>query len=346
MAEPQRAALFRLCQEEDVPFTFNGGRMNRFGKTLLALTLVLLMAVPALAAGNYPDKTINILNPFVPGGWLDLSLRPIIEQATKVLGVPVITTPTPGAGGSIGYTKAAQAKPDGYTLLESMDSTLLCSGALRDVRYTIDDFVPVAAYCSPPNAIIIREGETRFKTLDELIAYAKAHPGELSVGMSGMKNAAGAACGLLEFMTGISLKKVPFNGASLVNGAVATGHVDFGITQTLATSGITPLMTFGCKLSAYPDLPTAKELGYKYNWNDYTGIFVPKGTPQAVIDTLEKAFLTVFRMPEIIEALKTMKLEPAALNAKEFAAAVQEDKEVLALLIKDNIIQSERKAAK
>lgn len=320
--------------------------MNRFGKTLVALALALLMATPAVAGGEYPTKTINILNPFLPGGWLDLSLRPIIEQMTKEMGVSVITTPMPGAGGSIGYTKAAQAKPDGYTLLESIGSTLLCSGALRDVRYSSDDFVPIAAYCAPPNAIIIKEGDTRFKTLDELIAYAKAHPGELSVGISGIKNTGGVACAMFEFMTGIKLKKVPFNGAAAVNGAVATGHVDFGITQTLATSGITPLMTFGCKLSAYPDLPTSKELGYKYSWNDYTGIFAPKGTPKEIIARLEKAFLQVFRKPEVIEALKAMKLEPAALSAKEFAAAIQEDKDILALLMKDNIIQSERKASK
>lgn len=319
--------------------------MNRFGKTLVALAMALLLAAPAMAAGDYPTKTINILNPFLPGGWLDLSLRPIIEQMTKDLGVSVITTPTPGAGGSIGYTKAAQAKPDGYTLLESVGSTLLCSGALRDVRYSINDFIPVAAYCAPPNAIIIKEGETRYKTLDELVAYAKAHPGELSVGISGIKNTGGVACAMLEFMTGIKLKVVPFNGAAAVNGAVATGHVDLGITQTLATSGITPLMTFGCKLSAYPDLPTAAELGYKYTWNDYTGIFVPKGTPPAISATLEKAFLKVFKEPQVIDALKNMKLEPLALGAKEFEAAIKEDEDILALLIKDNIIQSERKAS-
>lgn len=320
--------------------------MNRFGKTLVMLAMALLLAVPAIAAENYPTKTVNILNPFLPGGWLDLSLRPIIAEVTKELGVSVITTPTPGAGGSIGYTKAAQSKPDGYTLLESVGSTLLCSGALRNVRYTVDDFIPVAAYSAPPNALIIKEDEARFKTFDELVAYAKAHPGELSVGMSGINNTGGVACTLFEYMTNIKVKRVPFNGAADVNSAVATGHVDFGVTQTLATSGIKPLVTFGCKLSAYPDLPTSKELGYKYNWNDYTGIFVPKGTPKPIIDVLEKAFLKVFKDPKIIDALKVMKLEPAALGAQEFAAAIEEDKSILAMLLKDNIIKSEREASK
>ena len=133
--------------------------MRNFLRILATALVCLSLTAPAMAAkASYPSKTINILNAFLPGGWLDLSCRTFIEALGKDLGVSVVTTPTPGAGGSIGYTKAAQARPDGYTALVSVSSTLLCSGALRDVRYTIDDFIPVAAYCAAANAIIIREG--------------------------------------------------------------------------------------------------------------------------------------------------------------------------------------------
>ncbi len=320
--------------------------MNKLAKTIAAALLCLGLAAPAMAADQFPSKTINVINPFTPGGWMDLSLRPIIELASQELGVSVITTPTPGASGSIGCTKVAQAKPDGYTMLLSVNSSLISSSELRDVRYNIEDFIPVAAYCYPPNAIIVREGETRFTNVNELVAYAKAHPGELSLGMSGVKNTAGAACGMFEYLNGITLKKVPFNGGTQVSGAVSSGHVDMGISQNLNTSGLKPLMTFGYKVSAFPDLATSKEVGYKYAWNDYTGLFVPKGTPPEVVSKLEAAFLKAIKDPKVVDILRNMKLEPAALSSAEFAEVIRQNREVMAILLKEKVLVSERQAAK
>ena len=317
-------------------------------KTSIVFVLTIALLMGAISSGiaaeeKFPSKTINVINPFLPGGWLDLSVRPIVEEMGKKLGVTVITTPMPGAGGSIGYTKVAQAHPDGYTLMLSVGTTMLTNGTLRNVRYNPESYVAIAAYCLPPNALIIKEGDSRFKTLKEFIAYAKEHPNELSLGMSGTRNTATIGAALLEKKAGVKFKWVPFNGAVAVNSAVASGHVDAGITQTLASSGILGLMMFGEHQDSFPDIPTAKELGYNIEWNDYTGIFAPKGLSPEKRKILEAAVLAAADSPVTHEVVKNMKMNFVLLNSEQFEKELNKSHATLKELITEGYIKPEDK---
>ena len=308
--------------------------------TLLLVLLCLGLAMPA-QADEYPDRTINIINPFLPGGWMDLALRPVIERMPVDLNVSVITTPTPGAGGSIGYSKASQAKPDGYTFVLSLQSTLLCNGMLRDVKYSVDSFEPIASFCMVPTALAIKTGDPRFSNINEFIEYAKAHPNELSLGMSGTKNTSGAATALFESKSGLKFKWIPFNGAVAANAALASGHVDCVVTQTIKSSGITGILLFGGKMDDFPEIPTTKEMGYPFEWTDYLTIYAPKGIDPAKRELMEKAFLKAGASPEVHKVLKNLGLQSILLTGEQVSEVTEKSKNELTMIIEKGYIEPE-----
>lgn len=311
-----------------------------FFSTLLFILFGFGLALPGHAE-EYPTRTINIINPFLPGGWMDLALRPLIERMTQDLGVSVITTPTPGAGGSIGYTKASQSKPDGYTFVLSLHSTLLCNDMLRDVKYSVDSFDPVATFCMNPTALAIKTDDSRFSNITEFIEYAKAHPNSLSLGMSGTKNTSGAATALLEAKTGIKFKWIPFNGALAANAALSNGHVDCVVTQTLKSSGITGILLFGGKMDDYPNIPTSKDMGYSFEWPDYVTIYAPKGIALEKREFMERAILKAGASPEVHKILNNLGLQSVLLTGDLVSKETQKSREELAMIIEKGFIEPE-----
>lgn len=311
-----------------------------FFSALLLVLLILGVAMPGHTE-EYPKRTINIINPFLPGGWMDLALRPVIERMSQDLGVSVITNPTPGAGGSIGYTKASQSKPDGYTFVLSLQSTLLCNDMLRDVRYSVKSFEPVASFCMSPTALAIKTGDPRFSNITEFIEYAKAHPNELSLGMSGTKNTSGAATAIFEANSGVKFKWIPFDGALAVNAALASGHVDCAVTQSLKSSGVTGLLLFGGKMDGYPNIPTTKEMGYSFEWADYLTIYAPKGIASEKREVMEKAILKAGASPEVKEVLNNLGLQTVLLTGEQVAEATQKSRDELTVIIEKGYIVPE-----
>lgn len=309
---------------------------------IAALILSVTLAFPAIAA-QYPERTINIINPFLPAGWMDLALRPVIEEMTKSLGVAVITTPTPGAGGSIGHMKAATAKPDGYTLLLSIHNTLLSNAMLRDVKYSPETYVPIAAFAAASSGLAVKSDDDRFKTVEDFIAHAKAHHGKVSMGISGTKNTPAVAAALFEQKSGIKLNWVPFNGAMAVSSSVASGHVDCGVMQTLVTSGIRPLLLFGEAMDTLPGVPTAKQLGYDIEWTDFLIIYGPKGLAEDRRKLLEKAVLEAAKQPAVQEVLQRLGVISALLTGEEVARITATNRKLLTELIEQGYITPEGK---
>lgn len=309
----------------------------------LALTLCSLFPVAGQCA-SYPERTINIINPFLAGGWMDLTLRPLIEEMTKSMGVSVITTPTPGAGGSIGHMKVATAKADGYTLLLSIHNTLLSNSMLRDVRYAPETFVPLAAYATVSSGLAVKADDKRFSTMEEFVAYAKANPGKVSMGISGTRNTPAVAAALFEQKTGIKLNWVPFNGAAAVSAAVASGHVDCGVMQTLSTPGIRPLLLFGQGMSEiFPNIPTAKGKGIDIDWTDYEVIYAPAGLEAGTRKMLEKAIMEAAASPSVQEALKRLNVGSGILTGEEVEKITETNKKLLQNLIDNGYVSPETK---
>ena len=309
---------------------------------LIAVSLCFGFANPSMAK-DYPSRTINIINPFLPGGWMDLAVRPLTEALGKELDATIINTPTPGAGGSIGHLKVASSKNDGYTLLLTIPNTLIANSMLRDVRYSTDSFEPVAAFCMTSSALFIKSDENRFKTLDEFITYAKNNPGKISLGVPGTKNTPAVAAALFQAKTGIKLTWVPFNGALQVSAAVSSGHVDSGISQMLTIPGIKTLISFGDPMDAYQDIPTAKDRGFDFVWTDYLAIYAPKGIAPENKEKLEKAILKAAKSPAVQEVLAKLQLTPASLTAKQLEEHGAINTEKLEEVIKLGIITPEKK---
>ncbi len=278
------------------------GTTNRHGKfkhVTAVLIGVLAGAVLADAqAQSYPSKPIVWVVPFPPGGITDITSRMISKHVGTELGQSVIVENRPGAGGAVGTDQVARAAPDGHTVLYGTQGTMAANPHLyRSIRYQpVRDFVPVHGMFASPN-VIVSNPSRPFQTLAEMVAFAKANPGKLSLASAGAGTGTHLAGELMQVVTGAKLTHIPYKGSAaaltdLIGGrtdvmfdyAVSAGpHVLAGKLRGLA-------VTQSTRLTLLPDVPTTSEAGVEgietFSWS---GLFVPAKTPQAVVARLEKA---------------------------------------------------------
>ena len=287
-------------------------------KKLTLLVASLLMAGNALAQVDFPSKPLKIISPFPPGGTSDVMARMVADELSKVLKQPVIVDNKGGAGGVVGTDAGAKAAPDGYTIMQTgVGQNAVAHGLNPKVPYdSMKDFVHLTHVHSGPNVLVVHPSQP-FKTLKELITYGKANPGKLNYGLthaaSGhmamelLKQAASVCAPKEKDCKGLFMVGIPYRGGGpmmvdmlggviplmFINQDVALPHIKAGKLRPLAVSSLqrNPL---------YPDVPTVAESGYPgFNALSWSGMSVPKGTPQAVIDKLESAMVTVMKAPTI-----------------------------------------------
>jgi len=306
--------------------------MSRIAR--LALALVACAVLPALAA-DYPDHAVTMIVPFPPGGVADTVGRPIADALSRELGAPVVIENKPGAGGAIGMGQVAKAKPDGYTILMSLSSFTVLPEADkvlgRAPQYQIADLRPIARITADPTVLAVR-ADAPWKTYQEFIADAKAHPGKLNYGSSGNYGTMHMPMEMLASATGVKLTHVPYTGAGpaivgLLGGqvdAVATGpstivqHVNAGKVRVLAHWG-------DVKLVALPDVKSLKELGTNVEYAQWSGLFVPAATPEPVVQRLRTAARAAATDPKVKEILLTAGSPIQYLDAPEFQRYVDAD---------------------
>jgi len=282
----------------------------RIFKNTITLFLLLCLASPAMAA-EFPSRTITVINAWLPGGIVEMSYRPVNDELIKILNNNVILSPNAGSGGLLGVSKALQGKADGYNLLLTSDASLLTLSTLRKVRWTLDDFIPIGSYGSTSYGLAIKKGETRFSTLEEFIAYAKAHSGELTVGTSGMMGTEHVGAAMMMSALGIKMKIIPFDGTMQAVGAVGSGHVDCTVTPMLYNETIYPIAAFGAqRYAAYPELKTFREYGYDVEWGSNYGLFARKGTPAAQVALLQQAISKAVQTEAVLANLPRVKMNP------------------------------------
>ena len=266
---------------------------------IAALALAVLAPLAALAQSDYPSRAVTMVVPFPPGGVADITGRPLAEAMSRFLNQPVVVENKSGAGGGLGMQFVARAKPDGYTLLMALSSVSIIPEADkvlgRDPMYTLNQLVPVARFTADPTVLAVR-ADGPYKTVADLIEAAKKSPGAIPYGSSGNYGTMHVPMEMLASAAGVKLLHVPFTGAgpavvALLGGQVAAlstgpstimGHVKAGKVRVLATWG-------EARHPALPDVPTLKELGYDAQFSQWTGLFVPAGTPDAVIAKLREA---------------------------------------------------------
>lgn len=290
----------------------------------------------ARAQEAFPSHAVTILNAFPPGGANDIVTRPFASALEAVFKQPVIVETKAGAGGQVGAQVAANAKPDGYTLLSHNNGL---SGYAevdklfdRQPKVTRTDFIPLARLVANPVCLIVNPQQP-YKTMKDFVEAAKKDPEKIIYSSGGLYGATHLPVAMMEKALGISkLRHLPTNGggpavtAVLGNNAHASVQTITATIQHIKSGKLRALAQFGAKRSKdLPDVPTMKELGYDVEYYLWVGIFAPKGTPSAVVSTLNAAMEKAAQMDVFKTTITNSGLEVAFLNAADFAKFWDDD---------------------
>ena len=265
--------------------------------TVMGTAATALAAKPLFAQEAYPSHAITIINAFPPGGINDIVTRPLASVMEPILKQPIVVETKAGAAGQIGAQVAASAKPDGYTLLSH--NTGISGYAEvdklfgRPAKTTRADFIPLARLIADPVLLLVNDQQP-YKTLQEFIDAAKAYPGKLVFSSGGLYGASHLPLAYLEKATGpLKLPHLPTSGggpaitAILGNNAQVTTQSVSATLPHIKAGKLRPLAVFSATRSKLlPDVPTLKELGHDVEYYLWVGIFAPKGTPPAIVNTL------------------------------------------------------------
>lgn len=273
-----------------------------------AAALACALAGAVRAQGKYPDRPITFVVPSAPGGTTDFTARLVADQLAIALGQPVIVDNRAGAAGNIGNQAVARAKPDGYTLLVAYSGYQVGNPHLfkKAGWDPIKDFEPVAMMTRAPQVVVIRAG-LPFRTMQDLIAYAKANPGKLNCASSGNGSIQHIAAELLQQQTGTSLTHVPYKGASPAVQDMLGGNVDVFITtpasvisQIKAGKLKALAVTGNARLSSLPDVPTVAEAGLpQFKLDSWFALYAPAGTPPDIVQALNQAVSRILQRADV-----------------------------------------------
>jgi tripartite-type tricarboxylate transporter receptor subunit TctC len=304
--------------------------MNRFAR-LLAACLVVAGWASAAAAETYPVRRVTMINPFPPGSPVDVVARMTAEELQKEFGQPFIVDNRAGAGGVIGANVVARARPDGYTLLLTSASTQIIAPVLRaEMPYdTIRDFRPVSLIAWGPTLVVVHPS-LPVRSLQELVAYARANPEAVAYGSSGTGTILHLSGELFQERTGTRLLHVPFSGAAPAATALLGGQVllmfdsiNNAMNQVRAGQlrGLAVLTRE--RFAGLPDVPTAAEAGMTdLEFPAWIGLLAPAGTPDDVVQALERAVRQRLGAPAVAERLRAAGLFPELSTSADFAAAL------------------------
>jgi tripartite-type tricarboxylate transporter receptor subunit TctC len=297
--------------------------------------LVLSFAGFAAAQAPYPAKPITMIVPFPPGGLADIVARPVAEAMSRDLGQPVVIENKGGAGGGIGMGLAAKSPPDGYTVLLALSSYSVIPEADavlgRAPMYSFASLRPIARITADPTVLAVR-AEAPWKTVKDFVEDAKKRPGAINYGSSGNYGTMHVPMEILAQNAGIKMTHVPFTGAApalvaLLGGqidAVSTGpatvlqHVKSGKVRVLAHWG-------NGKLDALPDVPALKDAGYNAEYAQWSGLFVPAGTPEPVAQRLRAAARMAANDPKVKETILNAGSPILYQDTPDFEKYVQAD---------------------
>jgi tripartite-type tricarboxylate transporter receptor subunit TctC len=308
-----------------------------------------LLAAAALAATSgfaqaqaYPTKPVRIIVPFAPGGGSDYIARLIAPPLNKVLGQQFIVENRAGAGSTLGTEVALKSPGDGYTLLLISGSYTTSPSLYKQLRYdALNDMTPVIQTEDGPYIITVHPA-LPVKTVKQLVALAKAKPGQINYASTGAGGITHLASELFALRTGIKITHIPYKGTGpavidTVSGqtqmmvaaaAAAVPHVQSKRLVALAVS-------FPKRVGALPDVPTVMESGFKYQVNNWHGVVAPKGVPKPVIDRLNAEINKIIKAPDFAKRIASEGLQPAGGTPEEFLAQIKREIAEWAEVIKE-----------
>ncbi len=294
---------------------------------------LLLLATVAPAAEEFPSRPLRLISPFAPGGGNDLVSRTLAAAMSKNIGQSVVVDNRPGATTIIGMELVAKAAPDGYTLVMSSSTLAINVTLVSKLPYdSIRDFAPVSLVATTPLILAVHPSQP-INSVTELIALAKAKPGELLFPSAGTGDAPHLAAELFNIVAGVKLTHVPYKGASIgINDLVAgrlalmfgtspttLPHVRSGRLRAIAVTG-------RARSAVMPELPTVAESGLPgYESGSWYGVLAPARTPRNVIVQLSSEIAAALKVTDVRERLKAQGVDPVGNSAEEFAAYIRQE---------------------
>ena len=308
---------------------------------------LLLPALPApfheARAQDFPTRPIQMIVPFPPGGVADITGRPVAHVMGRLLKQSVVVVNKAGAGGSVGAAQAARAAPDGYTILMALSSISVLPVADqlqgRPPAYELDQFAPIALISADPTVLVVN-ADGPYKTLKDLVGAAKAKPGTINYGSSGVYGTLHVAMEIFAAAADIKLFHIPYQGGGPAVAALLSGQIDALASGPSAAIGqikagkMRALAVWGDKrLPSMPDVPSMKELGYDATFYIWSGLFAPAATPQPVLFLLRDAVRRTVEDAEFRDAMAKVETPIAYLDAPAFKTFVDRDAERLRIAV-------------
>jgi tripartite-type tricarboxylate transporter receptor subunit TctC len=308
-----------------------GGSMTRIRALMFALS-ALLMAGDAFAQASYPERPVRMIIAFPPGGPSDIVGRLMAEKLTEAFGKPFVVENISGASGNIGTERVAKAAPDGHTLLISAPGPLVVNPSLY-AKLPFDpirDFAPISQLCLTPNVLVVNN-DVPARTVQELVALARANPGKLSFASGGAGTSNHLAAELFKLMAGIDLQHVPYRGVSVSVPDILGGRIPVAFLSTptalpLVRDGQLRALAVGSdkRWPAAPDIPTMQEPGIDgFTSTVWHSFLAPAGTPPAILERLHRETLKILSQPEIRKKFEDQGLSVVGNTPAEFAAIIK-----------------------
>ena len=268
-------------------------------RSVLLASLMMSAANLCAAQGAWPAKPITMIVPFPPGGLADLVARPVAEAMSRDLGQTVVIENKAGAGGGIGMALAARSKPDGYTVLMALSSLTVLPEAdvvlARPAMFALNDLRPIARFTADPTVLAVR-ADAPWKTVQQFVADAKNRPGAINYGSSGNYGTMHVPMEILAQTAGVKLTHIPFTGAGPAVVALLGGQIDAvssgpaTVLQQVRAGRLRVLAHWGNgALGALPDVPSLKDAGFNAEYAQWSGLFIPKDTPEPIAQRLRSA---------------------------------------------------------
>jgi tripartite-type tricarboxylate transporter receptor subunit TctC len=313
-------------------------------RSLILTGLLVSAALSAAAQNTWPARPITMIVPFPPGGLADLVARPVAEAMSRELGQPVVIENRAGAGGGIGMAAAAKAKPDGYTVLLALSSLTVIPEADvvlgRPAMFALADLRPIARFTADPTVLAVR-ADAPWKTVQQFVDDAKKRPGAINYGSSGSYGTMHVPMEILSQNAGIKMTHVPFTGAGPAVVALLGGQIDAvssgpaTVLQQVKAGKLRVLAHWGTSpVGALPETTSLKDAGYNAEYAQWSGLFIPKDTPEPIAQRLRAAAKAAAQDSKVRDVILNAGSPVLYQDAPDFEKYVQADAARMAGVVK------------
>ena len=298
----------------------------------LAAAMLAFAAVFAVAADSYPARPVRVMVPFASGGSLDVLVRILGQKLGETWKQPMVVDNRPGAGGNIGAELVAKATPDGYTLLTHSPSFAVNVSLQKKLAYDpVKDFAPVTLLGESGSVLLVTPA-LPVRSVEELIAYTKARPGQLTYASTGNGTAGHLNMELFKLLTGIDVVHVPFRVIAQAQTELMAGRIALWITTIPGAlphiqAGRMRALAVGSarRSAALPNVPTMKESHVAYEASTWYGLYAPAGTPRATVVNIYNGFRSALTAPDVKERLSSLGVDPDGSSPEHLAKYLREE---------------------